>query len=535
MKNKYDGFITIVPPKGSPPRHSSLKKPVVPRVLTVAKKEQIIDDYRFVYSPLTASFFVKEMNEQFKANPTLFTAHAHAIAAQIAQKANAYSLLPAVRAMDATLGQAYSMDYRESILSFLAQANNAPGLAATSDLLAVRIPSPDADLVRSLADPVTIATIYALNSLTFSSDELRDDVIMHYLSLAHAESGYDSNAASSSSSSKGQLQINDSTYRGALSVIRLYGPWAKSYAPIFISHYFTSFPPSFGWRDFNRLEPDRDSLQYLANTGIMLDHLSSVNDNWYFLDGWKGKLGTTNQRYFEAKFPHLLRKRDVGRQALITYYHINGSGADHIRGVAYPDRYKSDAEYFDHVKSIPGFIDFIKHVAGISIGAITAPAELPKIFSTAAIANNVLVSQYKIKGNFVPSGSPIVTSKYGDRPGDSEKGISKHHKGVDLRAAIGTPVFAVDDGTIVSHYSKPGFGWGLSITLKSAFDGAVFRYAHMSKLFARPDERVKKGQIIGLSGSSGTTSPHLHFEFTLPSVGRVNPLTDAFSRWKQAI
>lgn len=97
-----------------------------------------------------------------------------------------------------------------------------------------------------------------------------------------------------------------------------------------------------------------------------------------------------------------------------------------------------------------------------------------------------------------------------------------HHTGVDLRAAYGSPVFAIYEGIVTraSYYC----GYGHCIDVKHA-SGYSSRYAHLSKYAVRVGSRVKKGQIIGNVGSSGiSTGAHLHLELARNN-SVLNPLS----------
>ena len=94
------------------------------------------------------------------------------------------------------------------------------------------------------------------------------------------------------------------------------------------------------------------------------------------------------------------------------------------------------------------------------------------------------------------------------------------HTGIDFACPVGTPVYAVQDGTVC-----PG-GWGKAYGTQILIDqlaigsgesripGGWAIYAHLSKVFVKPGEKVKKGDKIGLSGNTGTntTGAHLHYE-----------------------
>jgi hypothetical protein len=97
-----------------------------------------------------------------------------------------------------------------------------------------------------------------------------------------------------------------------------------------------------------------------------------------------------------------------------------------------------------------------------------------------------------------------VTSKFGYR-GD---GV---HEGIDLRASVGTPVYASQEG-LVLHSGSQISGYGKMIVLRHEHGWATI-YAHNSKLLVRSGTRVKKGQLIAYSGQTGRASgPHVHFE-----------------------
>ena len=125
------------------------------------------------------------------------------------------------------------------------------------------------------------------------------------------------------------------------------------------------------------------------------------------------------------------------------------------------------------------------------------------------------------------------------------------HAGLDIRtrAKPGYRVYAVDDGYIYrATTSYRGYGKAIYIMLK---DGQIAVYGHLLKfedklnedirkrqmsaksygqnLFFKPDEYpVKKGNVIGYSGSSGATAPHLHFEIRSPDNRPLNPLKNGF-------
>jgi murein DD-endopeptidase MepM/ murein hydrolase activator NlpD len=100
-------------------------------------------------------------------------------------------------------------------------------------------------------------------------------------------------------------------------------------------------------------------------------------------------------------------------------------------------------------------------------------------------------------------------------------GSPKPHQGIDLEVPPGEPVFAVENGEIVdSRFSKD---YGKILCLKvtdGTLKGKFFFYAHLNKVTVTVGTKVKAGDSIGLTGSTGNASnmttvksgSHLHFE-----------------------
>ncbi|WP_174297391.1 M23 family metallopeptidase [Sphingomonas bacterium] len=100
-------------------------------------------------------------------------------------------------------------------------------------------------------------------------------------------------------------------------------------------------------------------------------------------------------------------------------------------------------------------------------------------------------------------------------------GYSRMHKGIDIGAPVGTPVFAVIDGTVLSA----GWTGGYGNFIRLAHGGGMGSgYGHLSRVAVRAGEAVRRGQVIGYVGSTGmSTGPHLHWEITRGGVA-VDPL-----------
>lgn len=124
----------------------------------------------------------------------------------------------------------------------------------------------------------------------------------------------------------------------------------------------------------------------------------------------------------------------------------------------------------------------------------------------------------------IPSGRPVqafnFTSGYGTRS-DPFRGSRAMHAGIDLAGPVGTPIYATADG-IVGRSEYAG-AYGNLVEINHG-QGIQTRYGHMSRLIARPGQRVRRGELIGLMGSTGrSTGSHLHYEVRID--GRaVNPV-----------
>ncbi|MGE5042123.1 MAG: peptidoglycan DD-metalloendopeptidase family protein [Candidatus Levyibacteriota bacterium] len=184
-----------------------------------------------------------------------------------------------------------------------------------------------------------------------------------------------------------------------------------------------------------------------------------------------------------------------------------------------------------------GFAIQGKNAQGFMI-ILNRPAPVDITFSWQALA----VKSVKTVKSDVPSdlhmpfdSPPKITTKFGERSSDG--GIShandvlgmKGHDGVDFALPEGTPIFAADDG-IVEDIPPGVESYGTTIVIKHSW-GKTY-YGHLSEKNVTVGQAVKKGDKIGLSGSSGiSTGPHLHLGMELSVfdknngyLGKIDPM-----------
>ena len=113
-----------------------------------------------------------------------------------------------------------------------------------------------------------------------------------------------------------------------------------------------------------------------------------------------------------------------------------------------------------------------------------------------------------------------ITSRFGYRH-HPITGIYKLHTGVDLEARTGTPVHAAADGVVYKACWQGAYG--NAVTIQHGGNVSTL-YGHCSRLAVRAGQQVRRGQVIGYAGSTGSsTGPHVHFEKRV--YGRpVNPM-----------
>ncbi|KDM91615.1 M23 family metallopeptidase [Photobacterium galatheae] len=159
------------------------------------------------------------------------------------------------------------------------------------------------------------------------------------------------------------------------------------------------------------------------------------------------------------------------------------------------------------LEQITGRVNDLENVLGIDT---ETEQPLNDRLDTAALNSAVRVAMLKV----IPNGSPMdyrrISSSYGSR-NHPVFGNKRRHLGIDLSSSSGTAVYAPADGVIeLVRPSKKGYGNLLKVDHGYGF---MTLYAHLKTFKVKTGDFVRKGDLIALSGNSGTsTGPHLHYE-----------------------
>lgn len=103
----------------------------------------------------------------------------------------------------------------------------------------------------------------------------------------------------------------------------------------------------------------------------------------------------------------------------------------------------------------------------------------------------------------------------------------KLHTGMDFTSPTGTEIYSTGNGTVVS-VKKMKRGYGMHVVIDHGF-GYSTLYGHMSKFNVRKGQKVKRGEVIGYVGNTGTsTAPHLHYE-VMKDGKKINPINFYFN------
>lgn len=124
-----------------------------------------------------------------------------------------------------------------------------------------------------------------------------------------------------------------------------------------------------------------------------------------------------------------------------------------------------------------------------------------------------LIMKRNVRQRITPSGQVaehgLLSSKFGKRI-DPFTGKWEQHKGIDIAGKEGSDIMALGDGVVI--WAGPRQGYGNLVEIDHG-RGYITRYGHNKQLLVKVGDTVRKGQTIGLMGSTGrSTGPHVHIE-----------------------
>ncbi len=159
--------------------------------------------------------------------------------------------------------------------------------------------------------------------------------------------------------------------------------------------------------------------------------------------------------------------------------------------------------------------------------AATADASIETRIEKAELTSEVMARLL----SSIPNGSPVIyegiTSKYGSRMHPKLK-KPEFHRGVDLKAAMHTPVYATAEGVVEYAGFHKASGYGTMVIVDHNYGFRTF-FGHLDTTTVLAGDFITKGTLIGYSGNSGLSSgPHLHYEIRFLQ-HTLNP--DRFIKW----
>lgn len=156
--------------------------------------------------------------------------------------------------------------------------------------------------------------------------------------------------------------------------------------------------------------------------------------------------------------------------------------------------------------------EYKKELLQVAQNKVTPPKEVLERIRKELNEANAVYATYTDKalfeGKFILPLQSIITSDYGTARVFNGS-LMSYHSGTDFRAAIGTPVVAANDGIV--RIAKDRYYAGGSVVIDHGYK--IFsQYYHLSQVKVKVGQKVKKGEVIALSGDTGrVTGAHLHF------------------------
>lgn len=216
----------------------------------------------------------------------------------------------------------------------------------------------------------------------------------------------------------------------------------------------------------------------------------------------KLSLGKFNLNFFENPF-----KKDSYYALLpISYY------AEIKKQKIIISYYKNEKKYFTSLNINIHEGKYKKEIIKVSLKKVSLNNKnnirASKEYTEATLIYKKISKKLLWKKDFIKPLQSKITSDFGNKRIYNNI-LKSYHSGIDLKAKKNTKILASNSGVIV--ISKNRFYAGNSIVIDHGH-GVYTGYYHLNKLLKKVGEKVKRGELIGLSGSTGrVTGPHLHF------------------------
>lgn len=214
---------------------------------------------------------------------------------------------------------------------------------------------------------------------------------------------------------------------------------------------------------------------------------------------------TNNVITLDVEEPTFISNGDINANSTANENNIN------LISASSQDNFEDSSQNSNLVSVVPIQIEYYDPTMSPAVGDIGSP-NLPQLNSPDPYLPE---SQRPFRGYIWPA-KGVFTSGYGWRWG-------RMHRGIDIAAPVGTPIFAAADGEVITAGWNSG-GFGNLVKIRH-YDGSVTLYAHNSKILVRRGQNVTQGQQIAKMGSTGfSTYPHLHFEIHPNGSKAVDPI-----------
>lgn len=168
-------------------------------------------------------------------------------------------------------------------------------------------------------------------------------------------------------------------------------------------------------------------------------------------------------------------------------------------------------------------------VIGLTVMSFQQPVEdvISNSSMNETVKDNSALAPVLSADGDIPSRFPLdkkskhsVTLNYGWEGKNPVSGEKMKHKGIDLKAETGTPIYATANGVVAKSTETKAYGKVILIKHKEGYSSL---YAHLDELLIEAGAEVKIGAKIGTVGSTGySTGPHLHYE-VMKNGENVNP------------